>query len=213
VTSEVEKARIQATADFNAFVEHFFNQMGKLPSQERIRLEFPKMPARDVKTNISIAAVKLTAKGYNVTRREYLSPEQIAVANSLMNLEDKRSRSKKLQDFGVSTATFGNWKKDPAFNAYLRERGEALLGNSIGEVHLALIDAASSGDVSAMKLFYEITGRHTPGSRQDINVQAMLVQVIEAVQKHVSDPKILQAIATEIQENTGGMIIRGELEK
>lgn len=211
---ERELKRAKVVADFNAFVEHFFNQMEKLPSIERLKVEFPTIPARQLKTDLQIATAKLTAKGYNISRRSFLSPEQLAVANSILNLQDQRSVSKKLADFGVSAATYGNWKKDPSFNAYLRERSEALLGNSIGEVHLALIDAARNGDVSAMKLFYEITGRHTPGSRQDINVQSMLVLVIEAVQKHVTDPKVLQAIASEIQDATGGTaVIQGELEQ
>lgn len=208
-----DERRAQVVQEFKAFVEHFFNQLGKLPSIERLKLEFPKLTERQIKTDLQMVGVWLNSKGYNLSGREYLSPVQLAVANSLLNLEDKRSRTKKLADFGVSAGEFGNWKKDPAFNAYLRERSEALLGNSVGEVHLALIDAATSGDISAIKLFYEITGRHTVGSHQDMNVQAMLVHVIESVQKHVRDPKILQAIANDIQDATGTAIVRGEIEK
>lgn len=222
---EVEKAiesdltpdelRAKDAAELNAFVEFYFNQMDTLPSLDRLKVEFPRIPKTDLKSRLQIAAVKLNAKGYNLSNREWLTPEQLAVANSILNLADKRSLTKKLQDFGVSAATFGNWKKNPSFNAYLRERSEDALGAAISDVHLALIDAATNGDISAIKLFYEITGRHTPGSRQDVNVQAMLVHVIEAVQKHVSDPKILQAIASDIQQATGSItgVVQGEIEK
>lgn len=207
----VKEKKIQATVDFNGFVETYVNQMGKLPSIERIKNEFPELPSRQVEADLKMAAVKLQAKGYALASRDYLTPEQLAVANSILNLADKRSITKKLQDFGVSAAKYGNWKKNPSFNSYLRERSEQLLGDSIADVHLALIDSATSGDVQAIKLLYEITGRHTQNSKQEVNVQMMLVGVLEAVQKHVRDPEILKAIASEIQDNTGA-VIKGEIE-
>ena len=199
-------------ADFNAFVEHYFNQIGKLPSMERLKSEFPKVTQAKLQTDLKIAAVKLEAKGYGVAQRQYLTPTQLSVANSMLNLSDRRSNTKKLADFGVSPATYANWKKDPAFNNYLRQRSEAMLGDSIGDVHLALIESATSGDVSAIKLFYEITGRHHAGAQQNMNVQTMLISVIESVQRHVKDPSVLQAIASDLQIVTGDKIVNGELD-
>lgn len=208
-----DEIRAKDAAELNAFVEFYFNQMDSLPSLDRLKVEFPRIPKTDLKARLQVAAIKLNAKGYNLSNREWLTPEQLAVANSILNLADKRSLTKKLQDFGVSAATFGNWKKNPSFNAYLRERSEDALGAAIPDVHLALIDAATNGDTTAIKLFYEITGRHTPGSRQDVNVQATLVHVIEAVQKHVQDPKVLQAIANDIQSALGSItgVVQGEI--
>lgn len=199
-------------ANFNAFVEYYFNQVGKLPSIVRLKGEFPKVSEAKLKTDLRIAGLKLEAKGYGLSNREYLSPEQLAVANSMLNLADRRSNRKKLDDFGISAAVYANWKKDPIYNAYLRQRSESMLGDAVSDVHLALIEAASNGDVSAMKLFYEITGRHTAGSQQDVNVKTMLVTVIESVQKHVQDPALLQAIAADLQSASGGAI-QGELMK
>lgn len=196
------------TREFNAFIEHYWNQLNKPPSMDRMRAEYPKIPEAQLKASLKVALIKLEAKGYNVLAKTYLSPEQMAVVNSLLNLADKRSNSKKLEACGVSPATFANWKKDPIFLNYWRERAESLLGNSIGDVHIALIEAATAGDVGAIKLFYEITGRHVPGQQQAINVQATLVRAIEAIQKHVTDPAVLLAIANEIQDSN---LVRGEL--
>jgi len=117
----------------------------------------------------------------------------------LLNLDDRRSQKKKMDDLQVSPAMFANWKKNPAFNDYMRERSEELLSGGVTGAHLALVETAATGDVSAIKLLYEITGRHTSGSQQIENVKVMLTRVIEAVQRHVKDPAILQAIANEIQ--------------
>jgi len=200
-----ERAK-KINADFNGFIETYYNQQGSLPSLERLKAEFPEKPARSLQEDFKAAAVKLETKGYGITKKDYLTPEQLAVANSILNLADKRSITKKLQDFQVSPAKYANWKKNPIFNGYLRERSEALLGESVGDVHLALIDSASNGDIQAIKLFYEITGRHTPNSQQNVNLQVMLTTVIEAIAKHVKDPETLQKIAAEIQESSFGSL-------
>lgn len=211
-----EKAK-QLAADFNGFIETYYNQMESLPSLERLKNEFPEKTVNAIKADVIAAAARLETKGYGITKRDYLTPEQLAVANSIMNLADKRSITKKLQDFGVSAAKYANWKKNPIFNGYLRERTEAQLGESIPDVHLALIDAATSGNIQAIKFLYEITGRHTAHSEQNLNVGMVLTGVIEAVARHVKDPETLQKIAGEIQEVSqgvlnGGNLIRGEIE-
>lgn len=212
-----EKSK-QLQADFNSYIETYYNQQGSLPSLERIKVDFPEKPVRSLQEDLKAAAVRLETKGYGITKKDYLTPEQLAVANSILNLADKRSITKKLQDFQVSPAKYSNWKKNPIFNGYLRERSEALLGESIGDVHLALVDSATNGDIQAIKLFYEITGRHTPNSQQNVNLQVMLTTVIEAVAKFVKDPEVLQKIAAEIQESgqiglNGVSIVKGEIAK
>lgn len=211
-----EKAK-QLTADFNGFIETYYNQMESFPSLERLKNEFPEKSEKTIKDDVLAAAARLETKGYGITKRDYLTPEQLAVANSIMNLADKRSITKKLQDFGVSAAKYANWKKNPVFNGYLRERTEAQLGESVPDVHLALIDAATSGEIQAIKLFYEITGRHNQNSQQNVNVQVMLTTVLEAVAEFVRDPEILQKIAARIQETSqgalNGSIVKGEIEK
>ena len=210
-----DKAKQLAT-DFNGFIETYYNQMESFPSLERLKNEFPEKTEKAIREDVLAAAARLETKGYGITKRDYLTPEQLAVANSIMNLADKRSITKKLQDFGVSPAKYANWKKNPVFNGYLREQTEAQLGNSVADVHLALIDAATSGDMQAIKLFYEITGRHTQNSQQNVNVQVMLTTVLEAVAEYVPNPEILQKIAAKIQESSGGMlggnVVRGEIE-
>jgi hypothetical protein len=203
----------QDAANFSGFIETYYNQMESFPSLERLKNEFPERTEKSIREDVLLAAAKLEAKGHAITKRDYLTPEQLAVANSIMNLADKRSITKKLQDFGVSPAKYANWKKNPVFNGYLRDRTESQLGESVPDVHLALIDAATSGDLQAIKLFYEITGRHTQNSQQNVNVQVMLTGVIEAVAEFVHDPVILQQIAARIQENTSlsGNVIKGEL--
>lgn len=210
-----EERTKQLAAEFNGFIETYYNQMEAFPSMERLKNEFPEKSEKALKDDLLVAAARLETKGYAISKRDYLTPEQLAVANSILNLADKRSITKKLQDFQVSPAKYANWKKNPVFNGYLRDRSEAQLGEAIPDVHLALIDAATSGDMRAIQLFYEITGRHGPDSRQNVNVQVMLTAVLEAVAEYVRDPEILQKIAAKIQEASAGAlganVVKGEL--
>ena len=204
----------QLAADFNGFIETYYSQMDSLPSLERLKNEFPEKTEKAIREDVLAAAARLETKGYAITKKDYLTPEQLAVANSILNLADKRSITKKLQDFGVSPAKYANWKKNPVFNGYLRDRSESQLGEAISDVHLALIDAATSGNVRAIQLFYEITGRHTQNSQQNVNVQVMLTTVLEAVAEFVKDPEILQQIASRVQEanvTLNSNVVKGEI--
>lgn len=200
--------------EFNAFVEYYWNIFNKLPSIERCCTDFPGLGKRAMENELRAAGARLQAKGYQLDKKDYLSPKQLAFANSILNLADKRSRLQKMRELDVSAAEFANWKKNPVFNDYLRHRSEALLGDSLPDVHLALIDSASRGDVSAIKLFYELTGRHGAEGQQQTNIKATLTALIEAVQTHVHDPIVIQAIASAMQDALGQpTALKGELEK
>lgn len=196
-------------SEINAFVEYYWNRMEDAPGMERLRSEFPRVETKALEKQLKLALQRMQLKGYGIQTRNYLSPEQLALANSLLNLSDRRSAKKKMDDLKVSPAVFANWQKDPTFNEYLRERSESVLGNGVSTAHLALVDSAASGDIQAIKLLYEITGRHSPGSQQIVNVKSMLIRVIEAVQKHVNDPQVLQAIAGELQGLGEGIFDEG----
>jgi hypothetical protein len=127
-----------------------------------------------------------------------LTELQLAVANCLLDLTDNRSRKKKLQDFSVSTQTYEAWLRDPAFQHYLRQRTENALGDNIHEAHLALVDRVRGGDVPALKLYYEITGRHAPSKSDNVDVGFVLTRVTEIILKHVRDPEIQAAVGEEL---------------
>lgn len=200
---------VDLPAEINAFVEYYWNRMKEAPSMERLKNEFPGVDSKALESQLKKGLDRLTQRGYQIEKRNYLSPKQLALANALLNLNDRRSNKKKLEDCKVSPAEYANWRKSAVFNDYLRERSEEVLQGGITEAHMALVDSASSGDMSAIKLLYEITGRHSPNSQQNVNIKTMLVRVIEAVQRHVTDPATLQAIAADIQMASEGMLDAG----
>lgn len=127
-----------------------------------------------------------------------LTPEQLACVNLVLDVTDTRQLKRRLDAAGISTQKYQNWLRDPVFQAYLRQRSENLLPDSTHEVHAALVSQAASGDSSAMKLYYEMTGRWSSKTVGELNVEFLLMKIIEAVQKHVADAEIVAKIAEEL---------------
>lgn len=127
-----------------------------------------------------------------------LTEEQLACVNTLLDFSDRRSRTKKLADLGINSQKYQAWLRDPAFQYYIRQRSENLLPDAMHEVHGALLDTAARGDTSAMKLYYEMTGRYSTKTVGEVNVEFLMMKIVEVVTKHVTDPAALEAIANEL---------------
>lgn len=127
-----------------------------------------------------------------------LSEHQIIVANALFDTYDNRSRIKKLRELQCSPRQYEMWLRDPNFQAYVRQRGEHVLGDNSHDAHLALLDRVRSGDVNAIKYYNEITGRYIPNTKDSVDVNAILHRVLEIIMRHVPDAVAQAAIAEEM---------------
>lgn len=184
--------------------------------------EFSEVPSLDVleqKTGISSKESQGFWKNENVVetlkRRslpvekwvsgdtELLTREQLIVANMMLNIADKTSMREKLKKVGVKPAQYQAWCNDPAFINYMRARTEELFGNADADAKLSLIKGIEAGDFQSTKLYMEIRGIYNPRVQVDVNIEQVLVRVVDIVARHVNEPSILEAIATEIEELAG----------
>lgn len=132
-----------------------------------------------------------------------LSDIQIAAVSTILNPADRRSVNAKLEGLGIPSSTYQGWKKSKLFMAYMTQQGEELFGENMPEVHNALTMRAIEGDTRAIKQLYEVSGRYRPGQNENIqNVKMMIIRLVEVIQRHVTDPEILAAIAKDVQEIT-----------
>lgn len=130
---------------------------------------------------------------------EVLTPEQLQAANMMLNLHDTRSEREKLTELNLTPQKWMAWLRQPSFQGYLRHRAEAMFSANDYKVFAALVGEASGGDVSAMKLFFEMRGIYNPRVQVDVNVEVFMVNVFEIITKHVKDPKVLEAIANDFE--------------
>lgn len=125
-----------------------------------------------------------------------LTDKQVAAVSLVTNFSDTRPTAAKLAAIGVTPEEYNGWLSNPAFKNELTVRADDILDNVYPEAQAALAKKVKTGDIQALKFYYEITGRAQ--SPETVNMKLTMVRLIEAVQKHVKDPKVLEAIANEI---------------
>jgi hypothetical protein len=139
----------------------------------------------------------LDERGIRKPQQRSLTATQIAAISLLTNFSDRRSIPAKMAAIGVTEEQINGWYQDKEFKAELLVRTDAVLDNAHPEAQAALIRQVQKGNFQAIKFYYEITGRAT--TPEALNVKQAMQHLIEAVQKHVSDPETLQAIAQEVR--------------
>jgi hypothetical protein len=159
---------------------------------------------------------------------QIVSPLQMLVVNSLLNLSDPKSERKKLDQLQVSLKTYDQWKRDPVFMEYFKKRTEQMFGDAIAEANIVLIDRMRAGDIRAVKLYYELEGRLdkadtnvTVNSNVDVNIlnfEATMIQIVEVINEEVKDPQVKAAISDRLKSLISGQppvgnVINGELVK
>ena len=194
--------------DFVNFIEHWWfshdDINSKMPTNQTLRdalnwdgnkvSKFLKDPEVDK---------ALENRGITLADVTQLLPEQLAVANAILDFSDNRSQKKKLEELGVTTQRYQGWLKQERFQRYMRQRAEALLGETQHEAHTSLLRNVQRGDLNSIKLYYEMTGRWSSKTAGDLNVEFILIKVVEAVQKYVKDPVAIQQIAHELSGLVG----------
>lgn len=191
-------------------LEQRYFESGNIPTNEQICAEL-NISHRSVREawKKPIFSQALTVRGIMVGEAKesnLLTQEQLVVANMILNIHDKTTIRKKLET--VSTAlgkkitvqTYQGWLQQPAFQKYIRDRVEKEFGNTDSVAKMAHIKAIHDGDMNAVKLYYEMTGLYNPRLQVDVNIEAVIVNVIEIISRHVSDPATLEAIATDIEQ-------------
>lgn len=196
--------------DVLTFIEQMWWEDNKtLPTDERIA-EATSVSLQTIRgywTNSDFRAA-LNARGVTFANEldagRSLTYKQLMVANMLMNLHDKRSLREKLTTppvdaLEVTPSMVAAWMRQPAFQAHLRRRAENLFADADVSANLALVKAIDQGDLKAVQLFFEMTGRYTPRSTVDVNIHSIMARMIEIVSIHVSDPATLEAIAADLE--------------
>lgn len=176
---------------------------GSLPTPETLSGKFGKT-SKWVGEFLQKEEVKssFTARGIPTIEGRDLSAEQITAINTILNLSDTRSERKKLADLEITARTWEGWKKDPRVREYMRARSEDILNGAIPEAHLALVDRVRTGDISALKFYYEMTGRYT-GQQAGMDPKVLLGRVFDIITKHVQNPIVLEAIAADFKVLAG----------
>lgn len=155
-----------------------------------------KVVSKVISTEEFAEAMKL--RGIGFIAENGLSPQQSAVLNVLEDFSDGRTLSAKLKSAGVQRVQFNAWLKDPLFRDLYEQRVESHLRDAHLSALGTIMSAAENGDVKAAEKVLEINGRYNPQNVELQNARAVVQALVEAIQRHVTDPEVVQAIIAEV---------------
>lgn len=130
-----------------------------------------------------------------------LSDKQVAAVAIMSNFSDRRPVLARLAEIEVTQEELNGWMSNPTFKNYFHMRAQDVFENVSPVATVALARQIEKENFAAIKFYFEITGQAQ--SPEAINVKQAMNVLIEAVQKHVQDPAVLQAIAEEVQAVRG----------
>jgi hypothetical protein len=81
---------------------------------------------------------------------------QVAIAELLLNPEDRRTKGEKIKSIGLPERTFYKWMKDPRFINYLNSQIDKYTNSELSEVWKALLLQCRRGNIEAIKLFFKM---------------------------------------------------------
>jgi hypothetical protein len=101
-------------------------------------------------------------------RPSFLRDEQLLAVETIVDLQVTHTWEQIARRLGIAVETLYRWRRDPAFQAELTRRSRALLRGHLPAVYQALIDKATRGDTTAIKLFLELTGEYQEAGYRDL---------------------------------------------
>lgn len=117
--------------------------------------------------------------------------------------DDDKSMRQALQEVDVTVPEWNGWMRDPLFASFVRDSGARLFGDHAHAVDIALLRQAVSGDVGAIKLVLEVTGRLKKDGGVDTGM--LLARVIEVLVRHLP-PAQLGPIVTDLETLAGTLL-------
>ena len=141
----------------------------------------------------------MACRGIDTENVGKLTPQMDAALMILTDIGSKKDWGGRLKDAGITQAIFTAWMKNPIFSQRFTKLSEDLTANH-GLALVQLGQRVGQGDMNAIKLQLEVSGRYSSAQQQTIDVMVMMNRVLESLSKHLAThPEILQAISQDLR--------------
>lgn len=192
--------------DIIHWTEQYWHREKKFPPVGEMQYAFPEEDCKKLLHFITFRrAMELRGITIPDVNAGGFSKQQMAAALKFLDVHDKRSLVTKLKEVGVTTAQWNAWMKGEKFQEFvLGSSNEDFTETALAEAQIGLRQAMSNGEAPAIKLYYELTGRLSSDTGNLGNLKVIMAQVIEAIQRRVSDPEILKGLSDDF-----GAILQG----
>lgn len=190
------------------FIEAFYEENSKLPTQHDFRKNFPKdqLPKSKEEWEEFIIDIQepLVARGirpYDLPHSFY-EAQFVLACNLICDPLDKRAINAKLKEAGITTKQWKNFlNEEKYFNYYKKGIDKIFDQQTRVTAKRNLAQLVENGDLQAIKYFEERENIYRPQREQDIQglLISMLTVTMEILSKHIS-PEILHKVQQEFQE-------------
>ncbi len=145
----------------------------------------------------------LKERGVPVRLTNGLTTQQALVVKLMIDPTYRRGPREKLKSLGIAYTTYRAWLRQPVFYNFLNGLAEDGLREHNGDALVALTNKAIAGDIQAIKLYFEVSGRHDPAKQQQLNVSQVLTTIFEVMTTHITDSELLAKIGQDFQARFG----------
>lgn len=179
---------------------HFVRE-GRLPTAEELHKQWPAYPkttyAKLMLTEELVEA--LAYRGVQWNDKLGLTLEQQTALMMLSNPLDRRSLATRLKELGIPMPRYQAWLKQPIFASHLNRVTKDAYADHLPMMRQALISNALNNDQKAIEMIFAMTGEWNPAQQSVQDSKAVVLSVIEAVIRHVTDPDTRRAILADVQ--------------
>lgn len=187
--------------DLITFIEQYWHQNGCYPTPLALAryADTVNLDEQTVKHLERQVAFSLSERGISKKQTDRLTPIQIAALQIMLDPANSRlSFDKRLRMANVTSTKWQGWLKQPHFLKYLTEQTERLFGETDHLAKIGLLRGVEKGDPTSLKLYFGLTGQLQNDAATN-NVQVIMAYMIEAIQRHVTDPDVMRAIAADFE--------------
>lgn len=192
-----------------AFVELLYWRNGTVPTVAELNSAFDlRLTARQLDAYLSQPKIKqylINKRGVPLNARARLTAKQLDWIRVATDASDVRPVALKMKDLNVTRSDLTKWQSDKFFQQVMYEQGTRSFQNARFGVLRSLAVEAMNGNVTAQKIYLEMTGDYNATQKVDINVTHEMRQTINVVldilQRHCS-PEVIEAVAVEIEKAT-----------
>lgn len=187
-----------------------YEELGRFPSPEEVnaglyanRVEFPADGTLiyEQTTHIVMAsAIFKSACYYRGMRKssDALSERQRLTIAAVTDYTSRASFDQKLLRLGVSTWEYNAWMNFPPFAQRITKLSQAALKRSESLADVALAQGAVQGKLDFIKYADQRSGKFDPNAQATLDINHVIMQVIEIIQRNVTDPVVLRKIGGEL---------------
>ena len=183
-----------------------------LPSIEDIA-EYCHTPKNTINKVVASDAFLYAMRGRGIywSAADALSPEQVYCIGIMTDPSSKLDMAGKLKRAGISMHTYRMWLKQPLFARAIKQIGEDMLNEHVADINTAVVRSAVDGNMKAVEIYNQMTGRYDPGKQQVTDLQMMVGQLLDIIFRYVTDTNTLAKINNDFSKVMTGEIVEAEL--